>query len=242
MAEHGHDDHVHLEYQPALPINNGKVFLWLFLSTEIMFFAGLIGTYIVLRFGVPPGTWPAPKDVHVEEFVGAANTFVLICSSATVVFALESARKNRPGRARNYLLLTFLLGAVFLGVKLYEYYSKFSHGIHPAFGAVNAAFDHADPDSDRSLLYERADVYYVSAVGKKLMLHRTQLEKEKTELVELPAKKEEAERQLEQLPSRSRRWANRSLRRPRRSRKSRICPRWNSRRTCSTCHKSSSPR
>ena len=56
---HGHG-HVHLVYQPALPIANGKCCLWLFLSTEIMFFAGLIGTYIVLRFGAPAGTWPLP--------------------------------------------------------------------------------------------------------------------------------------------------------------------------------------
>ena len=53
----GHDDHahghIHLQYQPALPLPNGKVCMWLFLSTEIMFFAGLIGTYIVLRFGAP---------------------------------------------------------------------------------------------------------------------------------------------------------------------------------------------
>ena len=48
MAEHDHehdDDHGHLklEYQPALPLPNGKLFMWLFLSTEIMFFAALIG-------------------------------------------------------------------------------------------------------------------------------------------------------------------------------------------------------
>ncbi|MDP7301643.1 MAG: hypothetical protein QGG09_00985, partial [Pirellulaceae bacterium] len=69
MSEHTHDDHgdhghIQLEYQPGLPINNGKVILWLFLSTEIMFFAGLIGTFIVLRYGAPEGTWPAPHDVH----------------------------------------------------------------------------------------------------------------------------------------------------------------------------------
>ena len=42
-ADHGHGS-VQLVYQEALPINNGKVCLWLFLSTEIMFFAALIGT------------------------------------------------------------------------------------------------------------------------------------------------------------------------------------------------------
>ena len=52
-------------YQPALPIPNGKTCLWLFLSTEIMFFAGLIGTYIVLRFGAI--AWPAPHDVHLQR-------------------------------------------------------------------------------------------------------------------------------------------------------------------------------
>ena len=86
-----------LQYQPALPIGRGKLCLWLFLSTEIMFFAGLIGTYIVLRFGAPPGTWPLPHDVHLQEYVGAFNTFVLICSSVTIVLALEAA-KQQPGR------------------------------------------------------------------------------------------------------------------------------------------------
>ena len=41
-ADHGHG-HIQLEYQPALPLRNGKLFMWLFLSTEIMFFAALIG-------------------------------------------------------------------------------------------------------------------------------------------------------------------------------------------------------
>ena len=89
--DHGHG-HVHLEYQPALPLSNGKLCMWLFLSTEIMFFAALIGTYIVIRFG--SAAWPGPVDVHLQEFVGAFNTFVLICSSVTVVLALEAAKRN----------------------------------------------------------------------------------------------------------------------------------------------------
>ena len=82
MSEHdtGHDEHGHIKltYQPALPIPNGKVFLWLFLSTEIMFFAALIGEFIVIRFGAPSGSWPTPHDVHVIEAYGAINTFFLI--------------------------------------------------------------------------------------------------------------------------------------------------------------------
>ena len=154
--DHGHDDHghIHLEYQPALPINNGKVILWLFLSTEIMFFAGLIGTYIVLRFGAPTGSWPTPHDVHLREVIGGLNTTVLLFSSATIVFALEFARQNKAVLAKLCMGITLLLGASFLGIKMYEYGSKFSHGIYPA-----------KPHSD---LYEKPDLYYLQAVKLRL--------------------------------------------------------------------------
>ncbi len=154
--DHGHG-HIKLQYQPSLPVGNGKLCLWLFLSTEIMFFAGLIGAYIVLRFGVPSGTWPLPHHVHLVEWIGAANTFVLICSSVTIVLALEAAKTNTPGLAKIWMALTLALGSVFLGVKAYEYYSKFDHGIYPAL--------------PRSLLHEKADLYYAQAVRQRLDEH-----------------------------------------------------------------------
>jgi cytochrome c oxidase subunit 3 len=158
-ANHGHahhDDHGHghlkLEYQPALPLLNGKLILWLFLSTEIMFFAALIGTYIVLRFGA--FVWPRPHEVHLVEYIGAFNTFVLICSSVTIVIALEAAKANRGGAAKMWLFVTLVLGTVFLGVKMVEYKAKFSHGIYPAL--------------PHSPIYEKADMYYASAVRTRL--------------------------------------------------------------------------
>ncbi|MEO2020952.1 MAG: cytochrome c oxidase subunit 3, partial [Pirellulaceae bacterium] len=157
-THHGHDDHhghIQLEYEPCLPLRNGKVCLWLFLSTEIMFFAGLIGTYIVLRFGAPAGTWPTPHDVHVKEYIGAFNTFVLICSSVSIVLALEAAKANRVGLAKLWMVITFVLGMLFLGVKAVEYNSKFEHGIYPA--------------QPHSQVYDRADVYYVAAIRTRLM-------------------------------------------------------------------------
>jgi cytochrome c oxidase subunit 3 len=139
-------------YQPALPIPNGKTCLWLFLSTEIMFFAGLIGTYIVLRFGAV--AWPAPHDVLLSEPIGAFNTFVLICSSVTVVLAFEAAKMNQASKAKGFILLTFLLGCVFLGVKMYEYSHKFEHGIYPV--------------KPHGMLYDKADIHYSAAVRKRL--------------------------------------------------------------------------
>ena len=149
------DDHSHgpnFDYQPALPISNGKTFMWLFLSTEIMFFAALFGTYIVIRFGSI--AWPSTHDVHLVEQIGAANTFVLICSSVSIVLALEAAKKSKVATARGWMLLTLVLGILFLGIKMYEYNSKFSHGVYPQY--------------PHSQIYEKPDVYYAQAVRLRL--------------------------------------------------------------------------
>src|SRR4051794_41088570 len=103
----------------GLPMPNGKLALWFFLVTEIMFFTGLIGTYIVLRGGTPtmPFGWPKPHDVHLYEWVGALNTFVLILSSLTIVLAHYFAGKGESRRATLCVFFTFALGATFLGIK-----------------------------------------------------------------------------------------------------------------------------
>jgi cytochrome c oxidase subunit 3 len=149
---HGHHGHLTLQYQPGLPLSRGKLIMWLFLSTEIMFFAALLGSYVVLRFGA--AVWPKPHHVHLSEPIGAFNTFVLICSSVTIVLALEAARAAKTGRAKFWMLLTLVLGSLFLGIKAYEYKAKFDHGIYPA--------------SPRGLIYERPDLPYGSAVRARL--------------------------------------------------------------------------
>jgi cytochrome c oxidase subunit 3 len=158
-ADVHHDDHGHglkLQYHPGLPLTNPKLIVWLFLSTEIMFFAGLIGTYIVLRFGAT--TWPTPHEVHLVEQIGFLNTIVLIASSVTIVLGLESARQNRTGAAKLWILATLILGSIFLGIKAYEYKSKWDHGIIPAMWWRS-----------HSSIYDRADLYYLSAVRTRLM-------------------------------------------------------------------------
>ncbi|MBV9125384.1 MAG: cytochrome c oxidase subunit 3, partial [Planctomycetes bacterium] len=128
--------HAVLEEQPVrmgLPVSNGKLAMWLFLVTEIMFFTGLIGTYIVLRNGTPTRQepWPQPHQVYLVEWIGALNTFVLICSSLTVVLAHYAIGRGNVKRAVQYVIITFLLGGVFLGVKAVEYYHKWEHDILP---------------------------------------------------------------------------------------------------------------
>lgn len=170
-GHHGHAP-IALEYHPALPIPRGKLCLWLFLSTEIMFFAALIGTYIVLRFGAPEGTWPAPETVHLAEWIGAFNTFVLILSSVTIVLAMEFARSNRRGLAKVCLVATAVLGTLFLGVKGYEYDQKFHHGIYPQF--------------PHGRIYERADLTYLAATRTRLQEEIAALDAELTEATPAP--------------------------------------------------------
>jgi cytochrome c oxidase subunit 3 len=104
--------------------------MWLFLGTEIMFFTAFIGTYIVLRLGSPD--WPHdPNVTHIRIWAGGTNTFVLLASSYLVVVAHESMVARNIPRAKAYLLGTFALACVFLGIKAYEYYGKWEHDILP---------------------------------------------------------------------------------------------------------------
>jgi cytochrome c oxidase subunit 3 len=132
MTQEVHDDpKAHM----GLPLSHGKLAMWLFLVTEIMFFTAMIGVYLILRNGTPsksPFGWPTPHQVHLVEWIGALNTFVLICSSLTVVLAHHAiVRGNRP-RATLFVGVTLALGAFFLVVKAYEYNAKIEHDILPS--------------------------------------------------------------------------------------------------------------
>ncbi|WP_437202664.1 cytochrome c oxidase subunit 3 [Planctomicrobium sp. SH664] len=114
----------------GLPIPNSKLGMWLFLGTEIMFFTAFIGTYIVLYFGSPG--WPTDTNVtHIKIWAGGLNTFVLLASSYFVVVAHEAMVLGKYDRARKFLILTFALACLFLGIKGFEYYGKFAHRILP---------------------------------------------------------------------------------------------------------------
>ncbi len=117
----------------GLPLPNGKLAMWLFLVTEIMFFTALIGTYMILRNGTPTAAepWPKPHQVHLVEALGAINTFVLICSSVSVVLAHWALVRKEFQKVTLFIGLTLALGCVFMGIKAYEYYAKWEHHILP---------------------------------------------------------------------------------------------------------------
>jgi len=116
------------DYDSGPPVERGKFAIWLFLGTEIMFFAGLIGTYIVLRSG--SASWPNPQE-RLAVDITAFNTFVLITSSWMMVKSLFAAAKGDQGGMVRWLLATILGGSFFVGIQVYEYLELFKHGALP---------------------------------------------------------------------------------------------------------------
>ncbi len=99
-------------------VETWKVGMWLFLASEIMFFTGLIGSYIVLRLGAE--SWPKPEEILAVEILGL-NTFILIVSSVTMVLGLHAAQHDEKKKAMWFLIATAALGSCFLAIKLWDY-------------------------------------------------------------------------------------------------------------------------
>jgi len=99
--------------------------MWVFLVTEIMFFGGLFMAYFAYRQAYPAAFASASNKTNL--WLGAANTTVLICSSLTMALAVNAASLGKRKLLVLFLILTLMLGGVFLGVKAYEYHDKWIH-------------------------------------------------------------------------------------------------------------------
>jgi cytochrome c oxidase subunit 3 len=71
--------------EPGAGVYSNKLGMWVFLASDVMFFTALIGSYIVLRFGMSE-PWAKPGAVLNVPLTGI-NTFLLICSSVSMVKA-----------------------------------------------------------------------------------------------------------------------------------------------------------
>ncbi len=104
----------------------------LFILSEVMLFGALFAAYFVLRAEAP--TWPPLSTIHRPELgLVALNTLILVSSSGTIQWAVGRARADDRPRLVRGLLVTFLLGAVFLVVQAYEF-------THNGFGLADGVF------------------------------------------------------------------------------------------------------
>jgi len=111
---------------PLTPESWGKLGMWIFLAADAMSFGGLLAGYGALRYS--SANWPDPKKVLGIQTT-AFMTFILICSSVTMVKALSAMKKGDRGKTKMFLGLTILGGAIFLGMQAVEWTGLIHEGM-----------------------------------------------------------------------------------------------------------------
>ncbi len=100
---------------------NRKFGMWLFLSSELLIFAGLIGAFILTRRNIFRNglEWWEPNTFSLT--LVSVNTFILLASSLMVVLGIEAIRADQQRKLQRYLTLTAILGVMFLSGQAVEY-------------------------------------------------------------------------------------------------------------------------
>ena len=116
--------------------------MWVFLLTEVMFFGGMFGAYTVYRSMYPEAFASASHFMNLT--IGAINTCVLIFSSFTMVMAVRSAQLGKKKALIAFLIVTLILGCIFLSLKYVEYHEKWvdHHIPGPGFQYADARYFH----------------------------------------------------------------------------------------------------
>lgn len=169
-----HDDHHHHgefiahHFDSAeQQFDSGKLGIWLFLVTEVLFFSGLFVAYTLYRNHHPEIFEQA--HVFLDKYLGGLNTVVLLFSSLTMALAVRSAQLGKNKNCSVYILITMVCAAVFLGVKAVEYSHKWDMGIFVRSG-FDLSYDHPEPQTKIGQALHISDyLVYLSAVPTLLL-------------------------------------------------------------------------
>ena len=112
----------------------GKIAMWMFIAQDGMSFGGLLFAYGVLRNQA--ADWPVPAEV-LGIGLTAIATFLLICSSLSMVFAVLAAQEKNQAALVRWLSVTIAGGIAFLGIQAYEY----THLVHSGIGFASSSFE-----------------------------------------------------------------------------------------------------
>ena len=111
---------------PLTPESWGKLGMWIFLAGDAMGFGALLASYGAAR--ASSTDWPPPSQT-LGIALTALMTFLLICSSVTMVKALEAIKRSDRAAAKRFLGLTILGGVIFLGLQAYEWTHLITSGL-----------------------------------------------------------------------------------------------------------------
>ena len=115
--------------------------MWTFLATEVLFFGALFVSYTIYRH-----LWPEEfrqGSLNLKWYMGAVNTAVLLMSSFTMAIAVHAAALGDNAKVIRFLILTIVVGAMFLGIKACEYYIEYQEHLVPALN-----FAHEPPPEE----------------------------------------------------------------------------------------------
>jgi cytochrome c oxidase subunit 3 len=126
----GHSPYLHHHFDDLhQQLDSATLGMWVFLLTEIMFFGGMFGAYVIYRFMYPDAF--ASTSQYMKPVLGGINTAVLICSSLTMALAVRYAQIGNRKLIRIFLILTMIFGIAFIGVKFSEYYLHWKDHLVP---------------------------------------------------------------------------------------------------------------
>src|SRR3954471_4247750 len=138
LPEHGHGDaNLHpppIHYSSRVPAN--VLGMLLFIGSEIMLFGSFFTVYFFDRVVNNAKEWP-PAPFHFPIYVAGINTAILVTSSFTIHWALQSIKRGNRAGMQAGLVITFLLGLTFLLTQIREY-SRL--GFAPHDGAFGSTF------------------------------------------------------------------------------------------------------
>ena len=141
----GHDPNLAHHFEDAAQQRSASTLgMWAFLGTEVMFFGGLICSYLVSRFTSPDVFAAASRELNIV--IATINTIVLLTSSLFMALAVHGGERGDRKLQVRYLLITAALGALFMCFKAYEYYEEYEKHLVPGPGFSTAEITDLPPE------------------------------------------------------------------------------------------------
>lgn len=125
-------------HAPANRPNMVSIGTIVWLSSELMFFAALFAMYFTMR-AVNPEVWAADSQLLNVPFA-SVNTTILVLSSVTCQLGVFAAERGDVKGLRRWFIITFLMGAVFIGGQVFEYAELVHYGLTLSSSAYGSAF------------------------------------------------------------------------------------------------------